>query len=80
MEDGVVWIVAEHGRRANYVRNIEADPHVRVRVRGRWRPGRARVEPDDDALARLRRHRSLNNLVARLVATDLLTVRVDLDG
>ena len=31
--DGLVgstfWIVAEHGRRAAYVRNIEADPRVR---------------------------------------------------
>ena len=24
------WIVSEHGRRSSYVKNIEADPHVRV--------------------------------------------------
>lgn len=32
LDDGVFWIVAEHGRRASYVRNIEANPRVRVRL------------------------------------------------
>jgi hypothetical protein len=36
-----LWRVAEHGRRANYVRTIEATPRVRVTVRGRWRCGTA---------------------------------------
>lgn len=31
------WIVAEHGRNAHYVRNLEADPRVRVKVGRRWR-------------------------------------------
>lgn len=30
------WIVSERGPHAAYVRNIAADPHVRVRVSGRW--------------------------------------------
>jgi deazaflavin-dependent oxidoreductase (nitroreductase family) len=33
--DGLVgdqfWIVAEHGRHAHYVRNLEGDPHVRAK-------------------------------------------------
>src|SRR3954470_24710879 len=37
------WIVAEHGRSASYVRNIEADPRVRVKARGRCRTGRATI-------------------------------------
>ena len=45
------WIVAEHGRRAGYVRNIEANPCVRVLTGGRWRTGTARTMPDDDPLA-----------------------------
>jgi deazaflavin-dependent oxidoreductase (nitroreductase family) len=28
------WLVAEHGMKAGYVRNIEHDPHVRVKLRG----------------------------------------------
>ncbi|MDX6690019.1 MAG: hypothetical protein QOG15_1476, partial [Solirubrobacteraceae bacterium] len=35
------WIVAEMGRKAAYVRNMEANPSVRIRVRGRWRIGEA---------------------------------------
>jgi deazaflavin-dependent oxidoreductase (nitroreductase family) len=77
-QDGdTVWIVAEHGRRANYVRNIEADPRVRVRVGGRWRTGAATVLPDDDPRRRLRL--TPNDLMVRLVGTDLLTIRIDLD-
>ena len=35
------WIVAEHGRHSDYVRNIMANPRVRVRVGGTWRSGTA---------------------------------------
>src|SRR3954452_11517525 len=48
------WIVAEHGRHANYVRNIERDPRVRVKVGRRWRSGTAHVLPEDDPRERLR--------------------------
>ncbi|MDP9391910.1 MAG: nitroreductase family deazaflavin-dependent oxidoreductase [Actinomycetota bacterium] len=42
------WIVAEHGRSAAYVRNIEADPRVRVKVGRQWRSGTAALLPGDD--------------------------------
>ena len=75
-----VWIVSEHGRRAGYVRNLQADPRVRIKIRGRWRTGTARVLPDDDPRERLRGMRlQLNTLVVLAVGTDLLTVRIDLD-
>src|SRR3954454_8827610 len=48
------WIVAEHGRSADYVRNIERDARVRVYVRRRWRTGTAHILPDDDPRRRLR--------------------------
>ena len=39
------WLVAEHGMKAGYVRNIERDPHVRLklreRLRYRWHAGTA---------------------------------------
>jgi deazaflavin-dependent oxidoreductase (nitroreductase family) len=82
------WIIAEHGTRAGYVRNIEHDPHVRVRLRTglryRWVPGIATVRPDDDPLARQRRiiawHplRALNAVNVRVLGADLLTVHVQL--
>lgn len=84
LEGSTFWIVAEHGRRAAYVRNLEADPRVRVRVRGRWRTGTAHVLPDDDTRERQRllSHRlaaRINAASVRGMGTDLLTVRIDLD-
>jgi deazaflavin-dependent oxidoreductase (nitroreductase family) len=80
LEGGTLWIVAEHGRRAGYVRNIEADPRVRVRVGRRWRTGTAHVLPDDDWRERQRRMPNrVNAAMVRLVGTEHVTVRVDLD-
>ena len=42
LDGDVFWIVTEHGHQANYARNKEADPHVRVNVGGGWRTGLAR--------------------------------------
>jgi deazaflavin-dependent oxidoreductase (nitroreductase family) len=80
VEDNVVWIVAEHGSRAAYVHNIRANPRVRIKLRGGWRGGTARVLDEDDARARLRRMGlRLNALVVRLMGTELLSVRIDLE-
>jgi deazaflavin-dependent oxidoreductase (nitroreductase family) len=78
--DGTFWIVAEHGRRAGYVRNIEANPRVRVFVSGEWRSGTAAAVPGDDPLERQRLlGRRVNAALVRLMGTDLLTIRIDLD-
>ena len=75
-----LWVVAEHGRRASYVRNIEANPRVRVRVGRRWRTGKARTLPDDNPRERQRRiPNKLNSAGVRAMGSELLTVRVDLD-
>jgi deazaflavin-dependent oxidoreductase (nitroreductase family) len=75
-----LWIVAEHGRRAGYVRNISANPRVRVKLGRRWRTGTAHPMPDDDPRERQRRiPNKLNSASVRVMGTDLLTVRVDLD-
>jgi deazaflavin-dependent oxidoreductase (nitroreductase family) len=80
LEGETLWIVAEHGRRAAYVRNIESNPRVRVRVGRDWRTGTARVQPDDDPRERQRRMGNrLNSAAVRLMGSDLVTVRVDLD-
>ena len=74
------WIVAEHGRHAAYVRNIEQDPRVRVKVGRRWHTGTAHLLPDEDPRARLRMlKRPLNDAGLRAMATEMLVVRVDLD-
>src|SRR5829696_4782008 len=80
IEGDTLWIVAEHGRRASYVRNIEADPHVRVRVGRCWRTGSAQVLPDDDWRERQRRiPNKINSASVRVMGTEHVTVRVDLD-
>jgi deazaflavin-dependent oxidoreductase (nitroreductase family) len=74
------WIVAEHGHHADYVRNIERDPRVRVKVGRRWHEGTAHVLDDDDPRARLRwLKRPLNDAGLLLMASEMLVVRVDLD-
>jgi deazaflavin-dependent oxidoreductase (nitroreductase family) len=90
LDGRVFWIVAEHGRLAGYVRNIRANPRVRVKVRegflsSRWRSGSAHVLEDDDPRERLRLiagkslGRRINAAAVRAVGSDLLTVRIDLD-
>ena len=73
------WFVSEFGDQSQYVRNIQADPRVRVRLRGTWRSGTAHLLPEDDARARLRGLPQFNSFGVRAFGTNLLTVRVDLD-
>jgi deazaflavin-dependent oxidoreductase (nitroreductase family) len=58
------WLIAALGERAQYVGNIKANPHVRVKARPallrdglrmRWHSGTAHLLPEDDASARHRR-------------------------
>jgi deazaflavin-dependent oxidoreductase (nitroreductase family) len=82
------WLVAQRGRSAGWVRNIEADPRVRVRVSGLrtgWRAGTARILDGDDPherqriIARANPARWLCVGTARALNTSPVTVRIDLD-
>jgi deazaflavin-dependent oxidoreductase (nitroreductase family) len=77
--DNQFWMVSEHGEHSHYVRNIKANPNVRVRIRGRWRTGTAHLLRDDDPIARLSHLPGLNSAAVRLMGTDMLTIRIDLD-
>jgi deazaflavin-dependent oxidoreductase (nitroreductase family) len=79
LDGSVFWIVAEQGHRAQYVKNIKANPRVRLRVRRRWRTGTARPLPDDDPIARQKNLPRLNALFVRAMGGELLTVKVELD-
>ena len=84
------WLVAEHGSKASYVRNIAKNPRVRVNLRegfrARWHTGTASLLPDDDPRERQRwlaQHHpgSASNAAAvRFFGTELLTIRIDLDS
>ena len=83
-EGRTAWIVSEHGLRSGYVRNIQANPRVRVKHGLRWRAGTAHLMPDDDPDARVRwmsaAHLGLRLNAAgwRAMKTSPMTVRVDL--
>lgn len=72
------WFVSEHGRRSQYVRNILANPQVRLRLDGTWHSGTATLLDDDDPQARLNTLPKGNSAAVRAVGTELLTIRVDL--
>lgn len=84
------WLVAEHGMKAGYVLNIARNPRVRLKLRdglrARWRTGTAHLLPDDDPGERQRWLASHlpgstgNARAVRLFGTQLLAVRIDLEG
>ncbi len=89
LDGEVFWLVAQRGHRADWVKNIAAYPRVRVKVRTGsgvvWRAGTAQILDADNPRERQRRIGE-GNLARRLcisasaaMATDPLTVRVDLD-
>ncbi len=78
------WIVTEHGRRAAYVRNLLADPRVRVHAGGRWRRGVAHVVDEDPdarlaAIAERNPRARANAAIVRRSGGEHLVVRVDLE-
>jgi len=88
--DEQFWLIAEHGRKAGYVRNIEQNPRVRIKLRdgfrARWHTGTAHLLPDDDPRERQRwlaaqlPSSTRNAAAVRLFGTELLTVRIDLES
>jgi len=73
------WVIAEYGRRAGYVNNLEANADVRVRLHRTWRRARAQILDDDDPQARLASfHRRSHEAAIRTFGTDLLTIRFEL--
>jgi deazaflavin-dependent oxidoreductase (nitroreductase family) len=84
------WLVAEHGMKAGYVRNIESNPRVRLKLREglkyHWHTGIAHILLDDDPRERQRwLAKNLpgsagNSRAVRLFGTQLLTIRIDLSS
>ena len=89
LEGETFWLIAQGGRDADWVRNIEANPRVRVKVSGihtGWRSGTAHILDNDDPRER-QRILSQANFARRLcmstskaLHTNPLTIRVDLDS
>ena len=89
LDGEVFWLVAQRGHRADWVRNIAANPRVLIRVRSEsavsWRAGTAHILDGDDPLERQRLigqgnlARGLCVRASAAMGTSPLTVRVDLD-
>lgn len=80
--DGAFWLVAGDGRASAFVRNIDADPRVRVRFQGRWHDGMARVVEDDDAVARALRINPVNGVFVWIAnpRSRMLSIHVELQA
>ena len=78
IDDGVLTFISVHGGRAAFALNIAADPHVRVKRRGRWHTGTAEIVPMDDAM--VRRFGAYGRLGLRSFGEDPALVRIRLDG
>ncbi len=84
--DDAFWVVAEHGTGCAYVKNLMAEPSVRVKIRRTWHSGRATVLSEDDPMVRHRRIIKANGWVGRAdgvffraAATTPVSVRIELD-
>jgi deazaflavin-dependent oxidoreductase (nitroreductase family) len=87
------WLISAHGRHAHYVQNLRENPRVRIGVADggpnggplRWREGVAEPLWRDDARARQRElgrghfGYRLDGVLLRSLATDMTTIRIDLD-
>jgi deazaflavin-dependent oxidoreductase (nitroreductase family) len=70
-----MWLIAVHGRHSAWVRNLEAQPQVRLRHRGRWYDGTAATHDVDQAqLDQFNRYAKAG---PRTLGVDPLLVRVD---
>ena len=80
LDGDTFWLVAAHGTQADYVRNLQAEPRVRVKAGGTWRQGTAVVLPNDDPIARSRTlPHPWDAAIGRAMASTRWTIRIDLD-
>ncbi|HTU73863.1 MAG TPA: nitroreductase/quinone reductase family protein [Trebonia sp.] len=87
LDGDTFWLIAQRGHDADWVKNIKANPRVRVKVSGPhsgWRSGTAHVVDDDPAeRQRALSQASLPRLMCMSASKALnaspLTIRVDLD-
>jgi deazaflavin-dependent oxidoreductase (nitroreductase family) len=76
-DERTIWLIAVHGPHASFVKNLLAEPQVRIKIRGRWLCGRAQLEPLDER--RLSEFSRYARGGPRTMGIDPAFVRIDLD-
>jgi deazaflavin-dependent oxidoreductase (nitroreductase family) len=81
-----LWLIAQHGSHAGWVRNFQERSQVRVRLGRQWRTGIAELVPDDDVKARIRTFsnsavgRAITAASFRALESQPVSVRIALDA
>jgi deazaflavin-dependent oxidoreductase (nitroreductase family) len=81
-----LWLIAQHGSHAGWVKNFQASPLVRVRLGRRWRTGSAELLPEDDVKARIATFAStavgkaITAATFRALESQPVTVRIQLEA
>jgi deazaflavin-dependent oxidoreductase (nitroreductase family) len=84
LDGDTLWLIAQHGAHAGWVRNFQAKPDVRIRLGRRWQTGTAELMPDDDVKARIDTFsgnpigRFINRATFRALESQPVVVRVAL--
>lgn len=83
-DGNTLWLIAQHGQHAGWVRNFQERPSVRVRLGRRWLSGTAALVPDDDVKARIHTFadsaigRAVTSATFRALESQPISVRIDL--
>ena len=87
VRDGqTLWVIAQHGSHAGWVRNLQDDPRVRARLGRTWHGGRAALVPEDDVRARIGTFasnpvgRAIVGATFRALETAPVSLRIDLEA
>jgi deazaflavin-dependent oxidoreductase (nitroreductase family) len=81
-----LWLIAQHGAHAGWVRNFQSQPNVRVRLGRHWQAGTAELLPEDDVKARIDTFsgnalgRLVNRVTFRALESQPVTVRIALSA
>lgn len=75
-DGSALWLIAVHGDRAHWVRNIRHDPKVRLRRGRKWHDAVATIQPFDPGL--LATFNAYARAGPRLVGIDPVLVRLEL--
>ncbi len=81
-----LWLIAQHGSHAGWVRNFQEAPNVRVRLGRHWLRGTAALVPEDDVKARIRTFagdpigRAVTAATFRALESAPVSVRIELAG